>query len=377
MTRPRRKVLIVSNDFPPRSGGIQAFVHQLAIRLPADDVVVYASDYEGSAEFDAAQVFPVVRHPTGLLVPTPAARRRIVATLREHGATAVWFGAAAPLALLAPALRRAGAERLVATTHGHEVGWAMLPGARQALRRIGTHCDTVTYLGEYTRRRLARALGPHATMTRLTPGVDVEAFSPQVSAAAVRARWGLTDRPVVVCVSRLVPRKGQDTLIRALPDIRRAVPDAALLIVGSGRYRDALRALAVQQGVAEHVVFTGPVPWAQLPEHFAAGDVFAMPCRTRRAGMDVEGLGIVYLEASATGRAVVAGDSGGAPDAVRPGATGLVVDGRDVPAVAAAVADLLGDEQRRTAMGRAGREWAEREWTWDVAAARLDALLQA
>ncbi|MGI8880325.1 MAG: glycosyltransferase family 4 protein [Jatrophihabitans sp.] len=372
----RRRVLIVTNDFPPRPGGIQAFVHQMALRLPAE-LVVYASDYEGSAPFDAAQPFPVVRHGTGLLVPTPAARRRVVATLREHRATAVWFGAAAPLALLAPSLRRAGAQRLVATTHGHEVGWAMLPGARQALRRIGRHCDTVTYLGEYTRRRLAGALGPQATMARLTPGVDVDAFTPSVSGAAVRARWGLIDRPVVVCVSRLVPRKGQDTLIKALPEIRRAVPNAVLLVVGSGRYGDTLRRLAVDTGVAEHVVFTGPVPWAELPEHFAAGDVFAMPCRTRRAGMDVEGLGIVYLEASATGRAVVAGDSGGAPDAVRQGETGLVVDGRDVAATAAAVAGLLADEQRRTGMGRAGRAWAEQDWTWHVVAARLDALLQA
>ena len=148
----------------------------------------------------------------------------------------------------------------------------------------------------------------------------------------VRARLGLTDRPVVVCVSRLVPRKGQDTLIRALPEIRRRVPDAALLIVGGGPYRATLEKLARQTGVERDVVFTGSVPSAELPAHYAAGDVYAMPCRTRNRGLDVEGLGIVYLEASATGLPVVAGDSGGAPDAVREGETGYVVRGRDVAA---------------------------------------------
>ena len=373
--RVPRKTLIVTNDFPPRQGGIQSFVHSLAIRQPAGSVVVYASDYAGSAEFDAAQPFPVVRHPTGLLVPTPGARRRIVQTAREHGCTAAWYGASAPLGLLAPALRDAGVERQVATTHGHEVGWAMLPAGRLALRRIGDGCDVVTYLGEYTRRRLAPAFGPHASLAQLTPGVDVETFRPGIDGAAIRDRHGLGRRPVVVCVSRLVPRKGQDALIRCLPAIRRAVPDAALLIVGGGKYADALRKLAEREGVADHVVLTGAVPYAELPAHFAAGDVFAMPCRTRRGGMDVEGLGIVYLEASAVGLPVVAGDSGGAPDAVREGETGYVVDGRDPAAITDRIVSLLRDPATAAQMGAAGRAWVERDWPWEVVAHRLRALL--
>jgi phosphatidyl-myo-inositol dimannoside synthase len=370
----RRRLLVVTNDFPPRAGGIQSFVHQLAVRLPGD-LVVYASDHVGSAAFDAQQPFPVVRHPTTLLTPTPAARHRVTETLRRHRATAVWFGAAAPLGLLGPALRSAGARRLVATTHGHEVGWAMLPGARQLLRRIGTSCDVVTYLGEYTRSRLARALGPNACLARLTPGVDIRAFHPQVD-GGVRSELGLANRPVVVCISRLVPRKGQDTLIRALPAIRARVPGAALLIVGGGRYEGALRRLAEREDVVDDVVFSGSVPWPELPRYFAAGDVFAMPCRTRRAGMDVEGLGMVYLEAGATGKAVVAGGSGGAPDAVLDGRTGFVVDGRDLNAVTEAVAGLLSDRAVRDRMGAAGRAWVETSWRWDVIAARLDELLQ-
>jgi phosphatidyl-myo-inositol dimannoside synthase len=176
-------------------------------------------------------------------------------------------------------------------------------------------------------------------------------------------------------VSRLVPRKGQDTLIRALPLVRRQVPDAALLIVSGGPYRSTLEGLAEQCGVARDVVFTGSVPWSELPDHHAAGDVFAMPCRTRRSGLDVEGLGIVYLEASAVGRPVVAGDSGGAPDAVKDGITGYVVPGRDVPALAERLVALLSDSVLAERLGLAGRAWVEQSWRWDTQADRLDALL--
>ena len=182
---------------------------------------------------------------------------------------------------------------------------------------------------------------------------------------------------MIVCVSRLVPRKGQDMLIRALPAVRRRVPGTALLLVSGGPYRRRLEALAREQGVASEVVFTGSVPWAELPAHYAAGDVYAMPCRTRAGGLDVEGLGIVYLEASATGLPVVAGDSGGAPDAVLEGETGYVVPGRDVAAIAGRIANLLGDPERARAMGTAGRCWVEREWRWEKQAARLGAMLDA
>jgi phosphatidylinositol alpha-1,6-mannosyltransferase len=213
------KVLIVTNDFPPRAGGIQSFVHALAVRLPAGSVSVYAPAWEGAAEFDAALPFPVERHHTSLMLPVPSVARRAARLLDRGGCDTVLFGAAAPLGLLAPSLRRAGVRRLVAITHGHEAGWAVLPAARGLLRRIGDSVDTVTYLGEYTRVRLARALSPAAAaqMTRLAPGVDSGAFRPGVGGAALRERLGLGGRPVVICVSRLVPRKGQDTLIRAWP----------------------------------------------------------------------------------------------------------------------------------------------------------------
>ncbi|WP_419994234.1 glycosyltransferase family 4 protein [Streptomyces boninensis] len=378
------KTLIVTNDFPPRPGGIQAFLHSMALRLDPEQVVVYASTWKRDAEgreatraFDAEQPYRVVRDRTTMLLPTPRVTRRAAGLLREHGCTSVWFGAAAPLGLMAPALRKAGARRLVATTHGHEAGWAQLPAARQLLRRIGESTDTITYLGEYTRSRIARALTPEAAgrMVQLPPGVDEKVFHPGSGGDEVRARIGLTDRPVVVCVSRLVPRKGQDTLIKAMPRILTAVPDAVLLIVGGGPYEDELRKLAGETGVADAVRFTGSVPWAELPAHYGAGDVFAMPCRTRRGGLDVEGLGIVYLEASATGLPVVGGDSGGAPDAVLEGETGWVVRGGSAAETADRVTALLQDPDLRRRMGKRGREWVEEKWRWDLLAERLKSLL--
>jgi phosphatidylinositol alpha-1,6-mannosyltransferase len=186
----------------------------------------------------------------------------------------------------------------------------------------------------------------------------------------------LTDRPVIVCVSRLVARKGQDVLIRALPQIRRAVPGVALLIVGGGPHREQLESMVREARLERDVVLTGSVPFEELPAHYAAGDVFAMPCRSRLRGLEVEGLGIVYLEANACGLPVVAGDSGGAPDAVIEGKTGHVVDGRDVDAVADRLIGLLSDDERRRAMGAAGREWVTREWQWSKLGARLQGLLQ-
>ncbi|OEV30114.1 alpha-(1-2)-phosphatidylinositol mannosyltransferase [Streptomyces nanshensis] len=378
------KTLIVTNDFPPRPGGIQAFLHSMALRLDPSRVVVYASTfkrsragYEETARFDDEQPFTVVRDRSTMLLPTPRVTRRAVELLREHGCGSVWFGAAAPLGLMAPALRRAGARRLVATTHGHEAAWAQLPVSRQLLRRIGEGTDVLTYLGEYTRSRIARALTPEAAsrMVQLPPGVDEKTFHPGSGGDSVRERLGLSGRPVVVCVSRLVPRKGQDTLIRAMPRIIAEVPGTVLLVVGGGPYLGDLEKLAAATGVEHSVRFTGAVPWEELPAHFGAGDVFAMPCRTRRGGLDVEGLGIVYLEASATGLPVVAGDSGGAPDAVLQGETGWVVRGGAPEEAADRVITLLKDPGLRARMGEKGREWVVERWRWDMLAEQLKALL--
>jgi len=373
------KVLIVTNDFPPRSGGIQSFVHNLARRLPADGVVVYAPAWDSAADFDARQLFPVVRHPRSLMLPLPETGARACALLAEYGCDTVLFGAAAPLGLLAPRLRRAGAKRIIGLTHGHEAGWAALPGPKSLLRRIGDEVDVLTYLAEYFRVRLSRALSPDAAarMVKLTPGVDPAEFRPGSGGGRVRRELGIApNRPVVVCVSRMVPRKGQDLLLRAWPQVRaKSTGDPLLLLVGDGPYRTRLDRLAQQSGVSDSVLFTGPVSWDDLPAYYDAGNIFAMPCRTRRGGLDVEGLGIVYLEASATGLPVIGGDSGGAPDAILDGETGYVVPGRDATSLAERIAGLLADPAGAAAMGDKGHSWIEREWTWDLVAERLQHIL--
>jgi phosphatidylinositol alpha-1,6-mannosyltransferase len=377
------RVLLVSNDFPPRRGGIQSYLHELVGQLLQSQndytLTVYAPKWKGCEEFDEeaeATGYRVVRHPTTLMLPGPSVDDRMRRLIADNDVETVWFGAAAPLALLAPRARDAGAHRIVASTHGHEVGWSMLPLARNAIRRIGDDTDVVTYVSAYTRGRFASAFGPNAALEYVPPGVDTDRFAPDPAARAeMRSRYGLGDRPVVLCLSRLVPRKGQDMLIRALSAIRERVDGAVLVIVGGGPYLATLHRLAREAGVTDHVIFTGGVPSAELPAHHAMADVFAMPCRTRGAGLDVEGLGIVYLEASSTGVPVVAGTSGGAPETVRDGVTGRVVNGRDVDEVATAIADILADPGRAAEMGAAGRRWAVGNWQWRSQAARLHSQL--
>jgi phosphatidylinositol alpha-1,6-mannosyltransferase len=242
------------------------------------------------------------------------------------------------------------------------------------LHRIGDGVDTVTYLGEYTRKRIGAALSPAARdrMVRLTPGVDTDVFQPDAGGQEIRERYALADRPVIVCVSRLMPRKGQDTLIKVLPEVQRQVPDAALLLVGDGPYRRKLQKMASTSSACRDIVFTGSVPRAQLPAHYAAGNVFAMPCRTRRMGLDVEGLGIVYLEASATGLPVIAGNSGGAPDAVLENVSGYVLDTEADPNDASIrLTTLLSSPKDTRHFGSQGRSWVNKCWSWETQLAML------
>jgi phosphatidylinositol alpha-1,6-mannosyltransferase len=374
------RVLLVTNDFPPRRGGIQSYLVELVTRLAATgqhSVTVYAPQWKGAEAFDAQTAgYRVVRHPGTLMLPVPSVEGWMRRLIAEHNIDTVWFGAAAPLGLLAQRARQAGASRVLASTHGHEVGWSMLPVARSVLRRIGDDSDVVTFVSRYTRGRFASAFGAQTALEHLPPGVDTERFRPDpASRAELRARFRLGERPTVVCVSRLVPRKGQDMLIRALPAIRQRVDGAALVIVGGGPCLQTLRGLADRLRVSEHVTFTGGVPASDLPAYHAMADVFGMPCRTRAAGLDVEGLGIVFLEASATGVPVIAGRSGGAPETVQHNKTGLVVDGRSVTQIADSVAELLTDPDRAAAMGAAGRDWVTAQWRWDTLAARLSELI--
>ena len=373
------RTLVITNDFPPRPGGIQTFGYEIVRRFDPESVTVLTSNWEGAAEFDAAQDFKIVRANTQTLVPSKSTLSMAREIVVAENITRVLFGAAAPLGLLAAPLRKLGVTNIVGMTQGHETGWAMTPGTRQALRKIGNDTDYLTYISEYTHKKIAKALSPSAAarMRRIVPGVDSTEFSPDnlSSGNQLRTELGWIDRPVIVCVSRLMARKGQDELIRALPMIQQTVANASLIIVGDGPYRKDLERLVKKLGLENFVHLTGKVSQTELSKWYAAGDIFAMPCRTRMGGWDVEGLGIVFLEGSATGLPVIVGDSGGAVDAVIDGETGFLVDGTNTAEIADCIAYLFSNPDVAKKMGEAGRKWVTQEWTWDQNFKKLDGLL--
>jgi phosphatidyl-myo-inositol dimannoside synthase len=361
------RTLIVTNDFPPRVGGVQQYVWNAASHLPADRVAVVAPNWPGWREHDRALPFPVERFPTTFLWPSHDLLTRVRMAARAHRAEVVLFGHGLPLALLGPRLDLP----YVVATHGTEYWFALTPALHGLLRRAASRARRVLAVSRFTGRTIRTAVPQHVPVSLLPPGVDAERFRPGTPDAGdeIRRRHGIAPgRPLVVCVSRLVRRKGQDVLIDALPAIRRREPDAALLLVGGGPDWERLERLAAESLT---VTFAGEVSDDDLPAYHAAADVFAMPCRSRLAGLEVEGFGIVFLEAAAAGRPAVAGDSGGAAEAVRDGETGLVVDGRHPGQVAEAIGALLADPHRADAMGKAGRERVERLFTWPRLTERL------
>ena len=342
------KVLFVTNDFPTRRGGIERFVFELANRMPADEVVVYTASMPGDMEHDANLAFPVYRDPASMLLPTPAVSGRAIKVMREHGCDRVVFGASAPLGLLAPRLRRAGARRIVALTHGHEVWWARVPVTKQLLRRIGDSVDVMTYVSEWCRERIAPALSPAAAarMERLSPGVDTDRFYPGCGGDEIRRRLNIPlEAPVVVSVGRMVVRKGQDILVRAWPEVLAKVPSARLLLVGDGPYRWRVEALIDEFGVNQSVRTLGSVDPAEIPAVMDAGDVFALPARSRWCGLEAEAFGLVYLEAASCGLPVVAAKGGGVPEVVLP-ELGRLVNPRSPTELASCLVTVLADHNK-------------------------------
>lgn len=376
----QEKILCITNDFGPRAGGIETFVIGLIERLPHGTVIVYTSSQGDTAAYDGQWLsnfgVEVIRDRSKVLLPTPRVGRSVRALVRERGISKVFFGAAAPLGLLAKGLRRAGVRRIVALTHGHEVWWAKVFPFTLAIRRIGKYVDTLTYLGSFTRNAIARSLSTRAreSMVRIAPGIDTSHFAPSDSAEQLKKDLDLAGKRVIVSVGRLVHRKGQDTLIEALPEIVSAFPDAHLLFVGVGPHLEHIHKRAIQLNVLQHISFVGRVQYSELPRFISVGEIFAMPSRSRLAGLEVEGLGIVYLEASACELPVIGGLSGGAPDAVLEGETGFAVDGLNPSAVAAGVIRLLEDPELAKAMGKRGRQWIIDEWEWRHWSERFNAL---
>lgn len=365
------KILVVTNDFPPRIGGINDYVDRLVRRLTHHDVTVFSSTYRGAAEHDRTYPARIVRADTTMMLPTPRIRRQLHDLMRGERPDIVLFGAAWPLGHLGPEVRRHFDVPYGAFAHGLELTGAQLPGV---LRHIGTSAAFVTAVSDWARRKLAPAFAVR-DMPLLPSGVDAAHFRPDVDDTLPRRAHSLGEGPVVSCVSRLVPRKGQDVLIDAWPDVVADHPAATLLIVGHGPYDAALKNRAARSAVSRRIAFSGAVSYANLPSYFRVGDVFAMPCRARWFGFDIEALGAVFLQGAAVGRAVIAGNSGGAPETVRDGITGCVVDPHDTRGLARTIVELLHHPDRREAMGRAGAAWIRDEWTWDAMAQRLDGLL--
>ena len=374
-------VLFVTNDFGPRAGGIETFIIGLIQRRPFGQTIVYTSFQENSAQFDADWLanygVRVIRDRSKILLPTPRVALHLRGIIKKEGITTAAFGAAAPLGLLSASMKRAGVVRTVALTHGHEVWWAKVFPFNLLLRRIGSTVDVLTYLGEFTRKAISKALSARAqsAMVKIAPGIDVEHFI-STDASSLRESLGLADKKVIVSVGRLVHRKGQDHLIEAMPEILKNVPRAHLLLVGEGPYREHLQNLVHQLKLESSVTFIGRIQYQDLPMYICVGDIFAMPSRSRLMGLEVEGLGIVYLEASSCGLPVLAGDSGGAPDAVIQNETGLVVSGTDNKEIASAAVALLTNLEASQKMGTVGRQWIVDNWRWEIWSKTFEELLK-
>ena len=360
-------ILLVTNDFGPRAGGIETFVMGLLERVPKGEVIVYTSHQSSTGEYDRRwrdeYGVEVVRDKSSILLPTPRVIRNLQKLIDERNLSTVWFGAAAPLGVSARWLRKAGAQHIVALTHGHEVWWSKVWPFSWAISEIARSVDVVTYLGDFTQQAIARRFKDKNKLTKIAPGIDTEHFRP-LDVRELREKYGIADRATIVSVGRLVHRKGQDRLVEAMPLVLKEIPEAHLVFIGEGPHRKKLDELVKKLKLENHVTFIGRIQYSDLPRHISLGDIFAMPSRSRLFGLEVEGLGIVYLEASACGLPVVGGNSGGAPDAVKEGITGFVVDGNDLPEIADRIITLLKDDELRNQMGNAGRSWAMEEWQW-------------
>jgi phosphatidylinositol alpha-1,6-mannosyltransferase len=365
--------LLVTNDFPPKIGGIQSYLWELWRRLPADDVTVLTSGHRDAEAFDAQQDFNVVRIREPVMVPSPVLVRRIRRLVADVGAQAVLLDPALPLGAIGPSL---GVPYAV-VLHGAEVTVpGRLPATRHILARVVRGSSLVIAAGNYPAAEARRAVGGDEAMPPLAlvpPGVDPERFVPlaRIERAAARARFGLAGAgPLVVSVSRLVPRKGMDTLIDAATIMAAEHPDLQVAIAGEGRDQGRLERRARRNRAP--VKLLGHISHADLPSLYACADVFSMSCRSRWGGLEQEGFGIVFLEAAAAGVPSVAGDSGGAAEAVVDGETGLVVRPPDDAAtLAAAISRLLADPAMASSQGQAARRRAETEYSYDLLAERL------
>jgi len=362
--------LLVTNDYPPKHGGIQQYLWELWRRLPPGDVTVLTTAHPGAATWDATQDHRIERVDAKVLLPTRALAGRIDALADEVGAGLVLLDPALPLGRLGPDL----AHRYGVVLHGAEVTVpGRIPLSRPALARVLVGADLVVAAGGYPADEAERAARRGLPVVVVPPGVDTERFRPPTPErrAATRARFGLgVDDQVVVSISRLVPRKGMDVLIDAAAALAPTRPRLRVVIGGQGRDEARLRRRITRTGAP--VELLGRFDEDDKPDLYGMADVFAMLCRDRWAGLEQEGFGIVFLEAAACGVPQVAGASGGSAEAVADGVTGTVVaDPTDVEAVARAIERYLADPDLRRRTGEAARRRTVEELAYDRLAATL------
>jgi phosphatidyl-myo-inositol dimannoside synthase len=367
------RLVLVTQDFPPRRGGIQTWALEIAKRLAerCDDFAVIAPSAPATAADDPALGFRVIRAGSSNSLIVAAAPPLTRLALRDgftHSLHAQWSTAPAALALRAVGKLR----HVTIAAHGRElllapwqsVTWAQR-GYDSVRQRSLTACDRILGGSRFT-AGLVRGLGVPDELVRITHyGTDPQRFRP-VDASELRARHGLGTRPVLLTISRLVPRKAIDLVLRAFAEVRTRVPEVMYVIAGDGPDLERLRGLAARFGDA--VRFVGPVTDAELPVWYSLSDVFVMPSRSEPP--DIEGFGIVFLEASACERPVVAARAGGIPDSVAEGVSGLLITPDDERELAARLVELLLDPARRTELGRRGRERVLADFTWDRVAER-------
>jgi phosphatidylinositol alpha-1,6-mannosyltransferase len=371
--------LLISSDFPPVAGGQSRFLYDLWSCLPPEEVVVLAPATPGDQEVDAALRCRVVRVALPLGESWAARLRRsarlvcaAVRICRQHTVTSVHCGQVLSAGLAGWGCRLLRGTAYFPYVHGADLlEFRDRPPWSWVLRRVLRRAHRVIANSRFTAAAVASCGVPPERVLVINPGIDLERFARPVDRAAVRRQHGWEGKRVVLSVGRLVPRKGQDTVIRALPRVLQAVPETHYAIAGDGPQAAALRQLAAQEGVAQAVEFLGFVAEEDLPSLHAAADVFAMVSRHRREQGDVEGFGIVYLEANAAGTPVLAGRSGGVEDAVADGESGLLVDPEDVAEVAGQLTRLLCDADLRQRLGAGGRRRVTRDFDRREQARRL------
>ena len=362
--------LLVTNDYPPKVGGIQSYLWEIYRRLPQDEVTVLCTPYEGSEQFDSEQTHRIIRTKQKVLLPTPNLAGKIRELIFKHQIDLVLFDPAVPVGMLGP---RIGSPYGV-ILHGAEVTIpGRVPILKNFLGKVLRGAELVITAGQYSTREAERAAGCELPVSVVPPGVDIERFKPLSHHERNTAReiYNLKEGDeVILTLSRLVPRKGMDVLIQACAALKEKRPNLKLLIAGTGR--DKARLEKIAKKTKAPVQFLAHVPDKEIPSLYGMADIFSMLCRIRWGGLEQEGFGIVFLEAAATGVPQIAGRSGGASEAVSENRTGKIVQNpKNIEEVIEKIESMLNNREQSVSMGKSSRDRAANQFSYDILAQKF------